>query len=668
LAEPPGPTPADVFAPPASRASGRQWAWLAAVLAVAIGIYLPGLANLPVFDDAFYTDGLLKSRFSELQLRPRMLSYGTFVWLDALFGEGIWKQRIANLAIHVAVVAALWTFYREILRAVTPPQPDPGEPLVAYQDSQALGLAIGFFALNPVAVYAVAYLIQRSILMATFFVVVSLWLFARGLRTGRWWMHAISLACYALAVLSKEHAILAPLAALPVYVLVARPTRKRLGAVTVVGAVLIAVAGVLLAQRFGNILGAPFDEFSRVYLAQLSALNPDAPKNSWGLSIENQAWLFFEYGFRWFLPVADWMSISMRPPFPVHWLTFPQVLGVPLYIAVIAGGWYLLLRKRNWQALAGLSVLLAAILFATEFATVWVQDPFVLYRSYLWAIGVPGLVLCFTHGTSTRALVVVSVIVGLLLTWQAVERVFSLETPDTAWSDAIRKLPNDPRAVGRWFPYLNRGSYFAERDEYQLAMRDFEASSALGDMGMGSFNTGSMLNATGKPKQALTLFDRAEKQGYDLYSLPFQRGLALAALNRIPEAYHQFDVATVMFPPSPTKEILWLLRGRTALQTGQRQVAIDDLSKYVAYDPKNGEARYLLAMAYNSGREYEKALQALQGVPEGGSLHYARAVALHGLGRKREASEEIDTAIRLGPPNPVLGEWQARIRAMPDKP
>ena len=123
-----------------------------------------------------------------------------------------------------------------------------------------------------------------------------------------------------------------------------------------------------------------------------------------------------------------------------------------------------------------------------------------------------------------------------------------------------------------------------------------------------------------------------------------------------------------MFPPSPTREILWLLRGRTALQTGQREVAIDDLSKFVAYDPKNGEARYLLAMAYNSKRDYEKALQALQGVPEGGSFHYARAVALHGLGRKREASDEIDTAIRLGPPNPVLGQWQARIRAMPDKP
>ena len=668
MAEPLHPTPADVPAPPISRFFRRQWIWLAAIFMVAAGIYLPGLGNLPVFDDTFYTDGLLKSRFSELQLRPRMLSYGTFVWIDAIFGEGLWKQRIANLAVHLAVVAALWTFYREILRSVVAPPPEPGEPVVPYPDSQALGLAVGFFALNPVAVYAVAYLIQRSILMATLFVVLGLWLFARGLRTRRWWMHALALGCYVLAALSKEHAVLAPLAALPVYVLVARPSRARLGAVAGIGALLVAIVGVLLAQRFGNILGAPFDEFSRVYLAQLAALNPQAPQNAWGLSIENQAWLFFEYGVRWFLPVADWMSISLRPPFPVQWMTFPQVLGIPLYIAATLGASYLLLRRRNWQALAGLSVLLAAILFASEFATVWVQDPFVLYRSYLWAIGVPGLVFCFVHGPSTRALVAVSVVVALLLSWQAVERVLSLETPETAWTDAIGKLPKDPRAVGRWFPYLNRGSYYAERDQYELAIRDFEHSSTLGDMGMGSFNTGSMLNATGKPQLALTLFDRAERQGYDLYSLPFQRGIALAALNRIPEAYHQFDVATVMFPPSPTREILWLMRGRTALQTGQKEVAIDDLSKYVAYDPKHGEARYLLAMAYNAKGEHEKALQALQGVPEGGSLRYARALAYFGLGRKREASEEIDAAIRLGPPNPVLADWQARIRAMPARP
>jgi hypothetical protein len=237
------------------------------------------------------------------------------------------------------------------------------------------------------------------------------------------------------------------------------------------------------------------------------------------------------------------MSINMRPSFPVKWLTFPQVLGVPLYAAVVVGGLRLVIAHRDWRAIVGLSLLLPALLFATEFVTVWVQDPFVLYRSYLWAIGVPGLVFVFLYGTSPRALAVVGTTVALLFAWQAIERVLSLSTPETAWTDAIRKLSKDPRAVGRWFPYLNRGAYYAEHDQFELAIRDFETSASLGDLGMGAFNAGSMLNATGKPRPALTMFDLAQKQGYDQYSLPFQRGLAQAATGDAAEAYRQFSAA-----------------------------------------------------------------------------------------------------------------------------
>ena len=35
----------------------------------------------------------------------------------------------------------------------------------------------------------------------------------------------------------------------------------------------------------------------------------------------------------------------------------------------------------------------------------------------------------------------------VLFSWQATERVLSLATPETAWTDAIAKLPKDPRAV-----------------------------------------------------------------------------------------------------------------------------------------------------------------------------------------------------------------------------
>jgi lipoprotein NlpI len=654
------------------RLSRNDLAWLALVLAGLLIIYLPGLGNPLVFDDTYLTEGNLQADFGAFHgLRPRVLSYGTFLWLPALVGEGWWKQRLFNLLIHAGVVVSLWALYREILRSIAAPASagaGAGEQAVPYQDSPALGFAIAFFALNPVAVYAVAYLIQRSILMATLFVVLGLWLFARGLRTRNLWLFAAAAVCYGLAVLSKEHAILAPLAALPLYILVARPSLKRLAALALVGTVAVGVVAYAMWDRYGRLFAAPFDEYSRVYLAQLSALSPEAGKHAYGLSVLNEMYLFFQYGVRWLFPYEGWMSIALRPPFPVTWATFPQVLGVAGYAALVVGGFVLLLRYRDWRALVAISVLFAALLFATEFATVWVQDPFVLYRSYLWAIGIPGLVFFLAHGPSARVLLGVGVALGGLLVWQGVDRVLSMESTERLWSDAIEKLPDDPRAVGRWFPYLNRGADYVERDRFDLAMRDFERSAALGDLGMGSFNMGSLLARAGKHERALKAFDEAERQGLFLYNLFLQRGLSLAALGKPAEAYTQLDRAKYLGTPSPAREVLLLQMGRLGLQLGKREAATKDLEELLRLDPRHREARYLLGMAYVMQGEHQRAHDVLDSLvrddPNGRS-YYARAVANYGLGRKREALADIENAIRMSPENPGLREWQARIRAMP---
>src|SRR5687767_127591 len=193
--------------------SAPEWVWLPLVGLALLVIYLPGLGNALVYDDAYLTESLFTEYASLLPVRERMAAYGSFVWVQALFGEGWWKQRLVNLMLHMGVVISLWALYREILRHIDAPPADPlgitssSNPPALYR-SPALGLAIGFFALNPVAVYGVGYLIQRSIVMATLFTVLALWLFARGLRRGEWYLHALAVVCYALAVLSKEHAIL----------------------------------------------------------------------------------------------------------------------------------------------------------------------------------------------------------------------------------------------------------------------------------------------------------------------------------------------------------------------------------------------------------------------------------------------------------------------------
>jgi tetratricopeptide (TPR) repeat protein len=649
-----------------SRTSIAAFAVVAALAAALLVVYLPGLGNGLVYDDSYLTQGLFSEYASLFPLRVRSFSYGSFVWLQAIFGDGWWKQRLLNLVLHGAVVASLWAFYRELLRHVAFSGDEPDA--LPYTGSPALGIAIAFFALNPVAVYAVGYLIQRSILLATLFTVLALWLFARGLRVRRPQPFVLAVACYALAVASKEHAVLAPLAALPVFILVARPSPRRLAILAACGALLIALAGALLYTRYGEILGKPFDEYSHLYLDQLAKLAPEAPRQAWLLSIVNEAWLFFRYGVLWFLPYAGWMSIDLRPPFPLHWYAFPQALGIPAYLALVVGGFFLLLRYRDARALAGACLLIPALLFGTEFATVWVQDPFVLYRSYLWAIGVPGLVFFALHGTPARVLLGVGAVLGSLLAWQALDRVLSMESPESVWSDAIAKLPDDPRSVGRWFPYLNRGSDYAERNQFALALRDFEASAALGDEGMGTFNIGSILSAQRKPREALAAFDRARKEGYDLYNLHFQRGLVELALGDAAEAEREMR-ATLERSPDPTTRNLALLQlGRLSLQLGRKDEAVRALEKLLALEPKQRDARFLLGMAYVMRNEPQSALTVLDALiadaPEG-RAYYARALANYALRRKAAALADLDSAARKGVDPRNLREWRAKILALP---
>src|SRR4051812_14676594 len=143
------------FCPP-MRGASTKWldlAWLPVVAVALLGIYGPSLGNSLVYDDGYLGGGVFTEYGALLPLRVRLLSYGTFVWIQHLFGDGWGKQRLFNLVVHAGTVVALWALYREILRHVVPSSEEEGA--APYHQSPALGLAIGFFALNPVAVYGV---------------------------------------------------------------------------------------------------------------------------------------------------------------------------------------------------------------------------------------------------------------------------------------------------------------------------------------------------------------------------------------------------------------------------------------------------------------------------------------------------------------------------------
>jgi len=178
---------------------------------------------------------------------------------------------------------------------------------------------------------------------------------------------------------------------------------------------------------------------------------------------------------------------------------------------------------------------------------------------------------------------------------------------------------------------------------------------------------GSLYAANGEHANALASFAVAERDGYNLYNLPFQRGLTLAALGQAPAAYEEFKRARAMNPPSPTRELVLLQMGRLAMQLGRADEAVALLDQLLTAEPANAEARYSLAMALVMKKDFARAKETADQVVarnDSARARYVRALAGYGLGRKAEALADIEAAIRIAGENPHLVEWRGKIQAM----
>lgn len=468
-----------------------------AVILGVLGVYLPGISNELIFDDLRLSDGTIFGEYgSLLQFKQRMLSYGSFVWLQELFGDGWWKQRLLNILLHLGTVASLWALLRALLSHAKFPQEFEEQPHFASSRAAALQVGVALFALNPVAVYAVAYLIQRSIIMATLFAVLACWLYVQGLQTRRkaWFVAAV--CSYLLAVISKEHAMLTAAMAVPLYVFVRRPNWKAVATLAGASLLLLLLAAAAFFGIYGDLVGKVFDPRSAALVQQLEAMRPGITAQIYPLSVLNEAALFFGYGLLWFVPNVQWMSVDLRPEFPLGFDSWQRLLGALGYVTLLAASVWAVLCRKDVLGLAGLCLLFPILWFGTEFATVWVQDPFVLYRSYLWAVAVPGLIAIALTGFKPTTIYTLGILLAMLFGGLALERTLSLKDEGTAWGDAAEKvdMKAPANAVGRSRPFLNLGAHHLDRGSLDLAERAFLTADALGDLGGNArFNLGVTL-------------------------------------------------------------------------------------------------------------------------------------------------------------------------------
>jgi tetratricopeptide (TPR) repeat protein len=183
------------------------------------------------------------------------------------------------------------------------------------------------------------------------------------------------------------------------------------------------------------------------------------------MSIVTQAGLFFRYLFLWWWPDPGAMSVDLRVDFLGSWTAG----WIALKTLAFAGCGFLgvmLLLRRGAAGVAGFGLLYLWLLFLVEFSVARFQEPFVLYRSYLWAPGVACLAAAATMHLPRRALVAAGVVACIALAVAARDRLLSFSSPLRLWEDAVAKLPASP------VPWGSRTMYNLGREYLYSGHRD----------------------------------------------------------------------------------------------------------------------------------------------------------------------------------------------------
>jgi tetratricopeptide (TPR) repeat protein len=261
--------------------------------------------------------------------------------------------------------------------------------------------------------------------------------------------------------------------------------------------------------------------------------------NTYLLSILTQSGLFFKYLGLWLLPNPAWMSVDMREPFAMSlfgWYT----LGLIAFLAYFCTAVWLLL-KQGRMGLLGFALLFPWILFLTEFSTVRIQEPFVLYRSYLWMPGLFAALPVVFGNFSTKKVFVLLGVVSLLLIPLTLNRVNTFSSTLLLWDDAEKLVRDNPNAYGVERIYTNRGNKLFQLRRYDEAIADF--SKAIAAYPNDELLYGSRAKALyflGRYQESVLDYDRAIALKSDNKRFYYDRALTYRALGNFMAAQDDF--------------------------------------------------------------------------------------------------------------------------------
>lgn len=577
----------------------------------------------------------------------RALSWATLNFIKSLFGHEVFYFRLFNLLLHTINGFLIYFLSRQLLKK---------DQSLTNQHLQISFSAALIFLINPVAVYGVAYTIQMSIVMATAFSLVSLWLFAKGLDRQNIFFLLLSAFFYYLGLRSKEHIIMLPAICglLILYYKRYRYTDLKLYAVPFL---IFAAIGFQTVHIAGRNIGQVYEQWSGNLQ---SSLNPENAQNLlpneikgdwiWLRSILNQMGFYFRYLISWVTPFPRLLSIDIPLPFPAKISTL-LLSGAAAYLIYGSIGFYLLLKKSKFSLL-GLLMLVPWALFVTEFAVVRQHESFVLYRSYFWMslslLSLPWLFYRYIPRFSPALIVFYC---GLLV-WSTQLRLNTFQSPLTLWEDATQKINISEKGnFAAYRPFVFLGGHYSRLGHPEKAVKALETAIQLNpNFYLSYYNLGLTYIGLNQPQKAIDSFTKAIQLSPNSTASYYNLGNLYIKIGQSEKAIPYYLQALKI---NPGKVDIHHNLGIAYFQSGLFSEALNSYQKVLSLNPKHPKAYYNMGNVFMTQRQTQKAIQAyghsLQINPHSHLTWHNQALGYLKLGELQKAKFNLQNALKIKP-------------------
>jgi tetratricopeptide (TPR) repeat protein len=418
----------------------------------------------------------------------RKVTSATFLLNQAIAPFNPASFRLFNIVIHIlntilVYILTLKTFRSrtKISEPVGEINRDPGHKPALFADHALYGACISstIFALHPININAVAYIVQRMASLATLFVLLALLSYIAAHQSKNLYKtviyYALSGISVVLGIFSKENAVMAiPLIFLYDYVFLSafskQKTRKMIIAVVVIGLLSFGFATFFLKLH------------SKIFEITGFFLHPSQPLpwKDW-MSID-VSWTAFEHILSAFRVLARYLFLLLFP-FPrffvFDWWGFPVSHGS--MILVISLVIFSLFKLKRYPFIS-FGILWYFLAISLESFLALGTDLYYEHRNYLplagLSIGIAGQTMVSFKGMiNSRSAWITVIIICSTLGSLTFARNFVWKDSVTLWGDTLEKNPSNLRAImamGNAFLKMNnmKGAERYYREAVRISSND----------------------------------------------------------------------------------------------------------------------------------------------------------------------------------------------------